>query len=236
MNKKLLYWLSALVLAVVLGVVAFIIWGGSVEPPPIAIPSPSPSSGEDGPGGNDNRIEVDAGVVQELLARLEPADAYSRGYQLWTYWEGGSSEAAISAWRKGDSFRVSHRQNNVVKNTLVLGDQVHSWYEGSNQVFSARLSEAGDGAMDEFARLITLDELMAVPAESILSAGYEDKQGESCIFVEYEIGSRIYRLHVSVEKGLLISAEAVEDGKTIYKMESVITESTIPADEIFLLP
>lgn len=236
MNKKLLYWLSALVLVTVLGIVAFIIWGGSVEPPPIAIPSPSASAGENGPGGSADRIEVDAEIVQELLSRLDQTDAYSRGYQLWTYWEGGSSEAAISAWRKGDSFRVSHRQNNVVKNTLVLGDQVHIWYEGSDQIFSARISDAGDDVLDEFARLLTLNELMAVPVENIISAGYEDRQGESCIFVEYEIGNREYKLYVSVDKGLLISAEAVEDGETIYMMESVLTESTIPADEIFQLP
>lgn len=237
MNKKLIYWLCALFAVVVIAVVAIRIWGNSVDLPSIAIPSPSSDATGNGLGGNGNRLEVSPDTVRELLNELERSDVYSRGYQLWTYWNGGEAEAKISVWQNGDRFRVLHTQNNTGKNTMISDGRVYYWYEGSRQVFSAELDDAGNDALDDYARLITLTELMSLPAKDIKSAGYEERNGEGCIFVEYNgEGNRLYRLYISVDKGLLISGEVLEDGKRIYLMESVFTEDTVPDESIFKLP
>lgn len=237
MNKKLIYGLCALFGVVVIAVVAIRIWGNSVDTPSIVIPSPSSDAAGDALGANGNRLEVGTDTVRDLLNELERSDVYSRGYQLWTYWDGGEAEAKISVWQNGDRFRVLHTQNNIGKNTMISDGKVYYWYEGSKQVFSAPLAEADTDVLDEYARLITLTELMSLPVEDIVSAGYEERNGESCIFVEYNgEGNRLYRLHVSVDKGLLISGEVLENGKRIYLMESVFTEDTVPDESIFRLP
>lgn len=237
MNRKLIYGLCALFIALIIAIVAIRVWGGSVDTPSIVIPSPSPEAGDSELGGSANRLEVSPETVRELLQHVDRSDVYSRGYQLFTYWDGGEAEARVNVWQKGELFRVKHNQNNVIKNILISGSDVHYWYEGSKSVYSASLSDTGDDVLDDYARLITLEELMSLPDEDILRAGYDERDGESCIYVEYESdGNRVYRLYVSVNNGLLISAEVLENDSLIYLLRSVITESSIPSDDIFLLP
>lgn len=237
MNKKLIYGLCALFGVIVIAVVVIRIWGNPVDTPSIVIPSPSSDAMGDALGSNGNRLEVGTETVRDLLNELDRSEVYSRGYQLWTYWSGGEAEAKISVWQNGDCFRVLHTQNNIGKNTMISDGKVYYWYEGSKQVFSASLNDTSSNVLDDYARLITLTELMSLPVEDIVSAGYEERNGESCIFVEYNgEGNRLYRLYVSVDKGLLISGEVLEDGKRIYMMESVFTEDTAPDESIFKLP
>jgi len=236
-NKKLIYGLCIFLVLLIIGVVGFRFWGSSVDTPSISIPSPSPDSSVDGAGEDANRLEVSADTVQELLSTLEPLDVYCRGCQLFTYWEGGEAEARISIWKDGDRFRVFHSQNNVGRNTMLLDGQLHYWYEGSKQVFTVPVSGDGDALLDDYARLISLDELMSLPKEDIIDAGYEEKCGENCIFVEYRSGDdRLCRLYVSVDKGLLIAGEITEGGKIIYLLESVFTDEKAPGEDIFKLP
>lgn len=236
-NKKLIYGLCIVLVLLIIGVVCFRFWGNSVNTPSISIPSPSPDSSGDGAEENDNRLEVGTDTVQELLATLEPIDVYCRDCRLFTYWEGGEAEALISVWKDGDRFRVLHSQNDVDRNTMLLDGQLYYWYEGSKQVFTVPVSDDGDALLDDYARLISLDELMSLPKEDILDAGYEEKCGENCIFVEYRSGEdRLCRLYVSVDKGLLIAGEITEDGKLIYLLESVITDAKDPGEDIFKLP
>jgi len=236
-NKKLIYGLCIFLVLLIIALVGFRFWGSSVNTPSISIPSPSPDSSGAGAGDSANRLEVGTDTVQELLATLEPLDVYCRGYQLFTYWEGGEAEARISVWKDGDRFRVLHSQNNVGRNTMLLDGQIYYWYEGSKQLFTVPVSDDGDALLDDYARLITLDELMSLPKEEILDAGYEEKCGENCIFVEYKSGEdRLCRLYVSVDKGLLIAGEITEGGKAIYLLESVFTDGKAPGEEIFKLP
>jgi len=236
-NKKLIYGLCIVLVLLIIGVIGFRFWGNNVNTPSISIPSPSPDLSGDGAGESTNRLEVSPDTVQELLATLEPIDVYCRGFQLFTYWEGGEAEARISVWRDGDRFRVLHSQNNVGRNTMLMDGQLHYWYEGSEQVFTVPVSGGVEDLLDDYARLISLDELMSLPKEDILDAGYEEKCGENCIFVEYRSGDdRICRLFISVEKGLLIAGEITEGGKPIYLLESVFTDEKEPGDEIFKLP
>lgn len=237
MNKKIIYGLSALALILILVFLILHAVNGGVTTPSIIIPSPSSTLTDSESGDGTIRLEVSPETVQELIRLIEPVKTYSRGYQLWTYWEGGEAEARISVWRRENSFRVLHRQNDVGKNTLILDNNVHYWYEGSDNVFSSKLSEAGDDALDEFARLITLDELMGLAPEDVLEAGFEESDGENCIYVAYKSGTdRVYRLHVSAERGLLISGEVLENDRLIYKLQSILTDDTIPSEELFELP
>jgi hypothetical protein len=237
MNKKNYFLIVTLAVIALISVIVILQFHGSTETPPIAIPSPSSSTQENSSGNSGDQLKVSADSVQELLESISRPDTYSRKYAVTLFFDGGEARADISAYRKNDMFRIIHADGIRVKNTLIANGTVSYWYDGSAAVFTAELEAADTNALDSYARLVFYDELLDMPKEDILDAAYEVVGGESCIYVEYRHSDLYtYRLYVSEEKGLLIAAEVLENGKTIYTLESEFSEITTPSDDMFILP
>ena len=83
----------------------------------------------------------------------------------------------------------------------------------------------------------TYETVLALDPDEILSAGYESRGELSCILVEVQNGRARQRFWISVDNGLLVSAESEEDGEIVYRMTAYApVQSPCPSDASFALP
>ena len=238
MKKRIIYGCVAVVI-----IVAIVILVKALSSPDDshAINMPSPVVDSGGSAGDDgiNRVEVTPETFKAVLGTLSRAESFSRTYSIKTYWDGGESESTLSYWQKGGNIRISISQNETVRNILVIGNDLYVWHDGSSGVFKSKLSESSvSREVDKFSGLVTYEDIMEIPQEDILDAGYDVHSGQSCILVKYKSGELNYvnRLYVSVDNGLLIAAEKYDGDTLIYSMESDSPELSTPSDEIFAIP
>ena len=80
---------------------------------------------------------------------------------------------------------------------------------------------------------------MELEPSEITAAGYENRGDMPCVYVEVQPSrsKQIQRFWVSVDSGLLISAETEENGQLVYRMTAYSpVQSPCPADGSFSLP
>lgn len=238
MRKRILF--GCIAVAIIAAIVILIKAIGSPDDShAITIPSPAVETG--GNIGDDgvNRVEVTPETVKVVLGTLARAESFSRTYTIKNYWDGGESESTLSYWQKGSNIRMNIKQNNTVRNILVLGNDLYVWYDGSSGIFKSKLSESNvSREVDMFSGLVTYEELKEIPQEDILNAGYIEHSGQACIYAEYKSGELNYvkHLYVSNDTGLLVSLEKYDGDTLIYSMESVSIELSTPSDDIFKIP
>ena len=81
--------------------------------------------------------------------------------------------------------------------------------------------------------------MLALDRDDITAAGYELRGDLPCVYVEVFQSELQYRERywVSVESGLLVAAETIKDGETVYRMSSYQVESPLSdAKDSFTLP
>ena len=238
MKKRIIYGFFAVVI-----IVAIVILVKTLSSPDdshaINMPSPVVESGGNISDDGINRVEVTPETVKAVLGTLSRTESFSRTYAIKTYWDGGESESALSYWQKGSNIRMSITQDETVHNILVIGNDLYVWYDGSSDVFKSKLSESSVAReVDKFSGLVTYEDIMEIPQDDILDAGYDVHSGQSCNIIEYKSGELNYvnHLYVSVDNGLLIAAEKYDGETLIYSMESNSPELSTPSDDIFAIP
>lgn len=237
MKKQNIILTAAIVLLVVIAAVIVLQWQGDTETPSISVPSPVTESPGSDVDSSVNLNEVTTDTVQSLIALLSKPDSYSRKFTAYRYWEGGEAKEEVTVYQRNDQLRFIHAQNDRVKNTLIKEGTAYYWNDGSAGVKSVSFDKENLWQLDWYAGLITYEELLSLPVEDITDAAYESAEGENYIFVEYKHSEKyLYRLYISVDKGLLMSAEVFEDGSLIYSLESDFTELTPPGDDVFVTP
>lgn len=208
-----------LVLTAAVIVYALFFMGQSVETSHVALPTAGVG---DNSGGNDSPEIVEAAIttsnVQAVLARLSRAENYSTTVTISDYWLEGSSTTELQVWVSGGNVRIRSEIGASERNVLLLDGTLYIWYDSIAGVHIM----AYNGSSDAWMRSISYEEVLDLPAESILSAGYRQYNGVDCIYVEYEPGPENYvnRIYVSVESGLLIGSESYENDVLIYRMYS----------------
>lgn len=238
MNKRVIF---GIISAVVIMAVAVIIkiYGPTNISHTIVMPSPVRENGENTGEDSIIRAEVNRETVQSALSILKRADSFSRTYKIKTYWDGGESESDFSLWKKGNNIRMSYSEQNTVKNILIIENDLYIWYDDSSSVLHSKLSENNlSKEIDMFSRLVTYEDVLSVPVENILDAGYFEKNEQQCIFVEYKSIDQNYvnQIYVSVDSGLLVSSSRYYGEKLANTMESVSTELSTPPNDFFAAP
>ncbi|MGI5978083.1 MAG: hypothetical protein ACOX66_01125 [Oscillospiraceae bacterium] len=203
-----------------------------------AISVPSPTGTESSADGI-RRADVTKDTVQSVLKTLSRTTNYSRVCSVKTFWSGGAGESTVHIWEKAGKTRVSVARSGSVKNILIDGKNFALWYDGSGRVFRSTLAdESSTRQLDEYARLVTYEGIFDVASSDILDAAYVEHAGQNCIYAKYRSGNFNYvnQIYVSIDSGLLVSAQ-IDDGETpVYAMESVSTDLTTPSDEYFTAP
>ena len=87
-------------------------------------------------------------------------------------------------------------------------------------------------------RIPTYEDVLALEQEAIAAAGYEERGGLACIYVETTPNELGYteRYWVSVNTGLLVSAERLDGEELVYRMTAYAVEYQFSDDGVFELP
>lgn len=241
-QKKRLVIVAAIVL--LMGAAMFASFGRvffASNTPEVILPSSSAEPGDiSGSGGQSQdyqRVEVTTQTVTGVVATLARPTSYYRELTVETFWTGGSSSTQVQVW--SDSGWFHSRQalpSGVVRHDLTGGNDLYYWYDGSAQY---QRTSADERSSDLAQHIPTYETVLDLDPDEIIAAGYENRGELSCIYVEVQpAGSRqLQRFWVSVDNGLLVSAETEEDGETVYRMTAYSAVQTpCPIGISFTLP
>ena len=173
-------------------------------------------------------------VIEKTLSRYR---SYSRDIQV-EYLQGGKVTGTMSASVAVDNgwTRVDLTTQSGVEHTIVGDGLRYRWYNGDMDYIAV---EAGDDSDDLAQRLPTYEDVLALEPDRITAANYESRGGVACIYVEVAEDDLGYleRYWVSVESGLLVSAETVKGDDIVYRMTAYQVESPLAgAGDWFTLP
>lgn len=215
-----------------------------------ALNTPSVALPDSGAGADDSsgsvsqsgenpyqQVEVTPGTVQNIIATLERPDSYYQELMVETLWEDGSSSIPVQVWRDGGwSHSRQVQPSSVIRHDLVGQDTVYYWYEGSQQYEQA---PADEQSSDLAQHIPTYETVLELDPAFITAAGYELREAMSCIYVEVTqtAPDRVERYWVSVDSGLLVSAEQERQGRVVYRMSAYGAVTTpCPDNASFVLP
>ncbi len=237
------------VVTVVIAIAIFASFGGGLftqDLPQVVLPSPDSSQGDSsgasssvGESAHFQRVEVTPETVQSVIASLSRSTSYYRELNVETFWgEGDSSSASVRTWVDGDwSHSVQSLPTGLVRHDIVGDGTLYYWYDGDE---TWRTVPADGRSADLAQHIPTYETVLELDRDSILSTGYEVQGDMPCIYVEVLGGVEGYeeRYWVSVDSGLLVCAESLEDGALVYRMTAFTPiSSPCPVEQdTFALP
>ena len=190
----------------------------------------SPSS------GTLTLVEITPETVQSAIASLERPEAYRRTVTVEQFWSGGSgrheTDAAVSGrWTPADRTLADGR----TRHALTDGESTYIWYDSMTEFFAAP-SEGISG--DDEQSIPTYEDILDLPPEAIVEADYRELLEMNCIYVETadDPAGYVLRYWVSVDSGLLVAAEKLLAGETVYRMAAPEGEQAEPELPDFTLP
>lgn len=232
-SKLIIILLLVLTAAVIVFALFFMGRGG--ETSSVALPSPGQSSAVETGFPSAERITLTEENVQAVLAELNRAESYSCTVTVDDYWSDGSSTSQLQVWVNAGRTRIRLASGGGTKNILLDNGMLYIWYDSVSGVYS----EPYEDSSDRWMRCITYEDVLLLPVEDILSAGYTQHAGENCISVEYtDVGvfGYTHRIYVSVNTGLLMGSETYDGDTLIYRMYSTIPDLNTPEENLFSPP
>ena len=197
------------------------------------------ASGSSGVQDGDQywQVAVTPETVQSIVATLSRPDSYYRELTVETLWSGGSYASPVQYWEDGGWAHTRQvLASGAVRHDLTGPETAYYWYEGST---AWGTFPADERSSDLAQHIPTYETVVDLPPEEITAAGYELRGELPCIFVELqpEDSPLVYQYWVSVDSGLLVSAETLEDGELVYRMTAYSpVQAPCPADAQFRLP
>ena len=204
----------------------------------IVLPPEAGATGETGVDGSGvlATVDITPGTVQKAIATMSRTDKYVRTVTVERLWSGGSSKEESTVYADGSFTRIDTKNaQGEVRHVLADGKTTYIWYGTSRAYFSAA---AGDVSLDEEQSLPTYETVLKADSDDIAAADYRELDGELCIYVETaenDIGIA-ERYWISLESGLLIAAEKLQQGEAVYRMAALSVSEALPANEHFTLP
>ena len=182
-------------------------------------------------------VEVTPQTVQSLIASLERYESYRRTVTA-EYFAADQSLGAVTAqvWADGGWTRTSAALGSgAVENSIVGEGGLWLWYDSGPKVYSG---PADRKTADLSQRLPTYEDVLALDKADITAAGYEERDGQPCVYVESNGAlDSVERWWVSVNSGLLVAAETEKGGEVVYAMSARDVVSPLEqTDGIFVLP
>lgn len=235
--------MAVLIIVVVLAAVLYSFCFNLFRPmPSVVLPDPDAAQSVDPVGAESGQpegvaVEVTPRTVQSLIASLERYESYRRTAAV-EYFSQGQPLGTVTAqvWVDGGWTRVSATlSSGAVEHSIVGNGRLWLWYEAGTKVYSGPTQEK---SADLGQRLPTYEDVLALDKGDITAAGYEEREGQPCVYVEARgpLGDT-ERYWVSVNSGLLVASETEKDGETVYSMRAQDLVSPLDQTEgIFTLP
>ena len=238
MKKKPVSYILVLLSVLILLVVVMFAQGSIRRSDHITLPDPDQGQDQGENQPQEERLqllEVRKDTVQQVVATMERADAYTMTIEVETLWSGGSGTTSLTAYVRDGWTRVDTLQlDGSVRRTLSNGETTYVWYDNET-VYDTHT--AGELTADRELRIPTYETLVDLDPESILDANYQELKGVYCIYAEArEEGDYTARYWVEVDSGLLIAAQRLYLEEPVYQMTVQSMEVTVPDSSLFTLP
>ena len=243
-RKRTIYAVLVAVV-VVIGLLYSFVMNLFSRTPQLNLPDPNEvSTQEPGPGTIGEEagvtVRVEPHTVQSVIAGMSRYESYSRTIFVTYSWGDGESETVTSqVWADGTWIRTDTQFSSGMTECSIVSDEgIWIWYpdEGQEGLF---YSEQSNATADLMQHLPTYEDVLELDPENITDADYVEYDGWSCIYVEAEQQNLgyLYRYWISINSGLLMSAETEKAGRIVYKMTSNEVISPLAAkDNTFVLP
>lgn len=182
------------------------------------------------------QIEVTPETVQSAIKTLARPENYAHYLTIETFWSGGSGSTEITTAVSGTWTRTDADQpNGRVRHAITNGEDTYIWYDSSKSYYSG---SAGDISSDNEQHIPTYEDILKLDSHQISAADYRVFSDEDCIYVETakDTDGYVQRYWVSVSSGLLVGAEKLQNGETIYRMAVQTVSETVPTSADFTLP
>ena len=215
--------------------------------PSVELPSGAGSSGgSDVSSGSQSAsdpyqtVSITPETVQNVIEKtLVRSDSYYRELTIETFWTEGSSSIPVQVWVDGGWTQPEAAlPGGTVRYSIVGDGQFWLWYGGDRTALSGPAD--GHSADLEGQRIPTYEDVLELEQDAIAAAGYEEKGGLACIYVETGEDALGYveKYWVSVDSGLLVCAEQWKGEELTYRMTSyaVSTDRTLFGLTEFALP
>lgn len=229
---------------IIIAIAMFASFGRSLfalRTPEVILPSSSSSSSAPSGGtshsGQYQNVAVTPQTVGEVVATLSRPESYYRELTIETIWEDGSSSQTVQVWTDDGWFHSRQTMpSGVIRHDIVGDETLYYWYEGSGKYNTA----PADGFSSDLAQHIpTYETVVELDPELITNAGYTLRGDLPCVYAEVKLpdATTLERYWVSVDSGLLVSAELEQEGQIVYRMTAYSpVQSPCPADGEFTLP
>lgn len=236
--------MAVVIIVVVLAAVGYSFFLNLLAPTPhLELADPNASQSVDPVGTESGQIEgvvveVTPRTVQSLIADLERYKSYRRTVAVEYFAADGRSVGTVAAqvWEEAGWTRTSATLGSgAVEDSIVGEGMLWLWYDKGRPVYSGPVDER---TADLMQRLPTYEDVLALDKTDITAAGYEERDGQPCVYVEANapLGG-VERYWVSVNSGLLVAAETEQDGVVVYAMTARDVVSPLDqTDGIFVLP
>lgn len=181
-------------------------------------------------------VEVRPETVQAAIETLHRPEAYSRTVTVEYLWTGGSGTIELSTAVSAPWTRVDRTlPDGQVRHSITDGETTYIWYNGESEVYTG---PAGAISADAEETIPTYEDVLALPQDHIVQADYRVVSDVRCIYAETAEDAWGYaqRYWVSVDTGLLVVAERLQKGETVYRMAALEADQTAPPAETFTLP
>ena len=185
---------------------------------------------------NIDMLYVTEENIGEIVASLNRPDAYSRDIMVESFWDGGSNVYNFNVSVRDGATALRTFFGGTTQNIVVTDEYTYIWYAGDSE--PARVKNWGETADDKNQMIITYEDIVKLERPQILSAGLISDAYGPGIFVRYVSGMFGYvtEVYVSIELGLITSAEQYDGETLIYRMSTGPCSLEIPGDTGFILP
>ena len=210
--------------------------------PQITLPTEESASDHLNSGQEENqaepisKVDVTPTTVQDVIETLYRPESYMRTITLTTFWSGGQGTTMVESYiHEGCARFDMFLPGGQIRHTIRTPELTCIWYNQERKVSSVR---TGDFSEDAEQWIPTYEDLLNVNKKDIIDAGYVDYQDIDCIYAMTEKDADGYseRYWISVDNGLLVAAERLQEETVIYRMEALATVVGIPDTERFTLP
>ena len=192
--------------------------------------------GEEGTETRLNVVAISPDTVRPAINTLARSLLYSRAQTVETFWSGGSGQTVYQVYVSGGRTRIDTQlPGGSVRHTLCSGGSAAVWYDDDTAWTVLRSSEL---TADRLQRMPTYELVRDLEVDTIAAAGYLDRDGTSCIYVETypDEAGYVGRYWVAVDTGLLYAAERTCDDTLVYRFTAAPLDTEPPAEALFLLP
>lgn len=246
MDKKRMTYVTMGFGILLVVIMILLAWGGRRQSGGITLPESQTDSAtldEDNQGSRLHTVAVSPETASSAISFLTMSrpSSYSRSQQVETFWSGGSGTAAFQVYVSGSRTRLDATlPDGSVRHTLVErvgeGTLAGVWYDEESDW---TLLRSPDLTADLAGRMLSYEALREVPAEDIALADYRElEDGSSCVYVETHPDEAGYRdrYWVSVESGLLTTAERLYEETVVYRFTAGEADVSPQEEALFLLP